>query len=333
MKEIFSAVVLIGMTGTAYSQSSVTIYGTIDGGLVKQTGLALQVNKRDNNKIGFRGVEELGNGLKALMHLEMRFEPDTGTVESGSRPLFQGQSRVGLQGAFGMVRIGRGLTPFQESSAAFDPWNGVTTPAGFQTDITVAGYTSDPLGPPGNSRNRFSNAVWYNSPVVKGLQFNTAVGTREGLVAGAGQAPVYPYSASVTYFSSTFGAMAAYERNAADTTIWSVGASIKPTAAIKLMASYQAQDQGATQPFNSNTTAWLVGANYSMGSGRVLMGYGRKMPDNIAATRQTSLGYEYTLSVRTNLYLDASNKRIPAANASVSSRIVKYYSVGMRHHF
>jgi hypothetical protein len=38
--------------------------------------------------------------------------------------------------------------------------------AGYQTDLQVAGYTTDPMSPVGNSRNRFSNAVFYNSPVV-----------------------------------------------------------------------------------------------------------------------------------------------------------------------
>jgi predicted porin len=53
------------------------------------------------------------------------------------------------------------------------------TPAGFQTDLTVAGYTSDPLSPPGNSRNRFSNAAFYNSPVFAGFQFNATVAAKE----------------------------------------------------------------------------------------------------------------------------------------------------------
>ncbi|MEG0883631.1 MAG: porin, partial [Janthinobacterium sp.] len=121
---------------------------------------------------------------------EIRYESDTGTVENtsgaNSRPLFQGQSRVGLQGDFGTVRLGRGLTAFQESSTAFEPWSGMPTTAGFQTDITVAAYSSDPLSAPGNSKNRFSNAVFYNSPVFSGFQINATVAAKEA----NGNAPV-----------------------------------------------------------------------------------------------------------------------------------------------
>ena len=56
------------------------------------------------------------------------------------------------------------------------------TQAGFQTDLTVAAYTSDPLSANGNSRNRFSNAVFYNSPVFSGFQFNATVATAVTLV-------------------------------------------------------------------------------------------------------------------------------------------------------
>jgi predicted porin len=147
-------------------QSSVTIYGTLDAGISKLTGGTTAVGKRDNNKLGFRGVEDLGSGLSALFQLEIRYEPDTGVIEStNSRPLFQGQSRVGLQGDFGTVRLGRGLTAFQETSTLFEPWSGMPAVAGYQTDLQVAGYTTDPMSPVGNSLNRFSNAVFYNSPV------------------------------------------------------------------------------------------------------------------------------------------------------------------------
>jgi len=102
-------------TGSVHAQSSVDIYGNIDLGIAKKTGSTLAIGRRDNNRLGFRGVEDLGDGLKALFQLEIRYDPDVGTIEGGSRPLFQGQSRVGLQGSFGTVRFGRGLTAFQDS--------------------------------------------------------------------------------------------------------------------------------------------------------------------------------------------------------------------------
>ena len=120
MKKSLLALALLGaFAGVAQAQTAVQIYGTVDAGIIKRTDQTLAIGKRANNTLGFKGTEELGNGLKALFQLEIRYEPDTGTHREGAggvqRPLFQGQSRVGLQGDFGMVRLGRGLTAFQES--------------------------------------------------------------------------------------------------------------------------------------------------------------------------------------------------------------------------
>jgi len=351
MKKSLVALALMGAFAGAYAQSSVTIYGTVDAGISKRTGTTTQVGKRDNNKLGFKGVEDLGSGLKAIFQLEIRYEPDTGVIENTtattSRPLFQGQSRVGLQGDFGTVRLGRGLTPFQETSTAFEPWSGMPGPAGYQTDLQVAGYTSDPLSPAGNSNNRFSNAVFYNTPMIADMfQVNVAVGAKEAngnpAIVGKGttlnpqfpanSAPqIAPYSLSATAANGPFAAYVAYEKNAIETKLWSIGASFKPINDLKLMGSYQKQDQSNSTLINPNTKAWLLGANYTVGAGMIRVGYGQKTPDNalnnpaLAKTKQASIGYDYNLSARTYLYVDASNKK--------AATTLNFYSLGIHHNF
>ncbi|WP_317203339.1 porin [Janthinobacterium sp.] len=350
MKKSLLALALFGaFAGVASAQSSVTIYGALDAGVQKSTGTTTSIGKSDNNKLGFKGVEDLGNGLKALFQLEVRFEPDTGTVESDSkgnqRPLFQGESRVGLQGDFGTVRLGRGKSAFQDSSAAFEPWNGMgNAGAGFQSDLQVAGFNSDPLSPTGNSKNRLSNAVFYNTPVISGFQANVSVATKEAnngpAIVGTGtvlapqfaansEARVTPYSLSATYNNGPFAGMAAYERNGVEEKVWSLAASFNPISDLKLMASYQKQDQGSTKLVNPNTKAWILGANYTIGASKILAGYGQKSPDGAEKIKQASLGYEYSLSKRTYVYADVSNKKQPAA--AVTS--VNYYGVGVHHNF
>jgi predicted porin len=341
MKKNLLALALLGASASAaHAQSSVTIYGTVDAGVSKTSNATTAVGRRDNNRLGFKGVEDLGSGLKALFQLEIRYDPDTGALEGGTRPLFQGQSRVGLQGAFGTVRLGRGLTALQETSLGFEPWSGMPTPAGFQTDLQVAGYTSDPLSAPGNSRNRFSNALFYNSPVWGGFQINGTVASREAnggaaiIGLGTAAAPQFPanseasaapFSVSATYNVAPFGAFAAYERNAIETKIWSVGASFNPITDLRLMATYQKQDEGETRLTNENTKAWVLGANYNYGPGKILAGYGQKTPDNVTKTKQFSLGYEYNLSKRTYLYVDASRKKVASST--------NFYDIGVHHNF
>ncbi len=349
MKHSLMAVALLGaFAGVAQAQTAVQIYGTIDAGVIKRSGQSLNIGKRASNTLGFKGTEDLGNGLKALFQLEMRYEPDTGTNEIGGngsqRPLFQGQSRVGLQGDFGIVRIGRGLTPYHETIGAFDPFHASPSPAGFWTDLTVAGYTSQPLDVVGYSNNRYSNAAWYNSPIVSGFQLNTAIATKEssggpavvgrGTLANpqypaAGEASANPFSISGTYNNGPAAFMAAYERNAIESKVWSVGASFAATPELKLMGTYSEQDQEHTRIANANTKAWVLGANYTMGPGKVLAGYGQKDVDGLQKVKQLSLGYEYSLSKRTYLYVDASRKK--GINALQST--VNHYDVGVNHSF
>jgi predicted porin len=352
MKKSLLALALFGaFAGVAHAQSSVIIYGNLDAGLIKRTGTALNIGKRANNTLGFKGTEDLGNGLKALFQLETRYEPDTGTIEQGTggvqRPLFQGQSRVGLQGDFGMVRIGRGLTAFQESSIAFEPFHGIPTPQGFQADLHVAGYTSDPLGLAGNSLNRFSNAVFYNSPeFMGGWQLNATVGSREtnqnpALVGtGTTAAPQYPantvsstlpYSMSLTYKSGPLGMMLASERNSIETHVWSIAGSVQATPELKLMASHTEQNQDHTKLINGGTKAWVVGANYTVGAGKVLAGYGQKSPEGAVKVKQLSLGYEYSMSKRTYVYVDASNRKAAATATAPAS--INTFAVGVNHSF
>ncbi len=356
MNKSLLALALFGAcAGVAQAQSAVQIYGTLDAGMIKRTGQSLAIGKRANNTLGFKGTEDLGNGLKAVFQLEMRYEPDSGTIEQGAggvqRPLFQGQSRVGLQGGFGMVRLGRGLTAFQETSTQFEPFHGVPSPAGFQTDLTVAGYTSDPLGLVGNSTNRFSNAVFYNSPEIAGFQINTTIATREGsagstAIQGRGTAAVpqfrsgadasaNPYSVSATYKNGPAAMMAAVERNAVETRLWSVAGSIMASPVIKLMASRTHQDRGHTLINNEESDSWVVGANYTMGAGKFLAGYGQKNQGALNVgyqkTKQLSLGYEYSLSKRTYIYLDASNRKGPSTPTTPSSMSI--YALGVNHAF
>jgi predicted porin len=171
MKKSLVAVALLGaFAGVAHAQTAVQIYGNIDAAFIKRTDQTLNIGKRASNTLGFKGTEDLGNGLKALFQLEMRYEPDTGTTENGTtRPLFQGQSRVGLQGDFGMVRLGRGLTPFQEIVGAFEPWHGLPNQAGFYTDLASRRLQLGSAGSRRQLEQPFSNAIFYNSPVVERL--------------------------------------------------------------------------------------------------------------------------------------------------------------------
>lgn len=341
-KTLITLAALGSVAGVAQAQSAVTVYGALDVAVSKTTNKATAMGAGDNNKLGFKGVEDLGGGLAATFQAEIRFDPDTGTTEgNGSRPLFQGQSRVGLTGAFGQVRLGRGLTAMQESSAAFDPWGGVRARSTFNPGIELAGYGSDPLSPANITQNRFSNAVFYNSPVISGFQGNLTVATKEDGTSTILHASAVPVSATGTYNNGPIGAMLAYERNAVEDKFWQVAGSYKVGPA-KLMASYAQTKFGDTGfsrdaatgataggavAAGSKTKSWLVGATVVVGPGNMLVGYGQKKPNSAETFKQVSIGYEYNLSKRTFLYTDVVNVRRSGAET------INTFDVGIHHNF
>jgi len=104
--------------GAACAQSNVTIYGVVDAAVEHVTdvgpsgaGLTRMANLTGSypSRLGFRGNEDLGGGVRALFTLEMGFSPDSGVLNQGGRG-FGRQSFVGLAGPWGSVTLGRQYT-------------------------------------------------------------------------------------------------------------------------------------------------------------------------------------------------------------------------------
>ncbi|MBB5393790.1 MULTISPECIES: porin [unclassified Herbaspirillum] len=111
-----AALALLGAAGAAQAQSSVQIYGLIDTAVEHLTNVNAagdSLTRMPNlsggmfpSRIGFRGQEDLGDGLRAVFTLENGLQPDSGGMNQGNR-LFGRQAWVGLAGSFGTVTMGR----------------------------------------------------------------------------------------------------------------------------------------------------------------------------------------------------------------------------------
>jgi predicted porin len=136
------------VSGAALAQSNVQIYGSIDMGFshrgdnvrdgVKSQN-AIDSGISSGNRLGFRGTEDIGNGLKATFTLEAGYAADTGNHTQSSR-LFGRQVFVGLTGNFGTVIAGRLYTPHYTLLSAIDPFKGGTV--GMYRNIFAAGATT-----------------------------------------------------------------------------------------------------------------------------------------------------------------------------------------------
>jgi predicted porin len=175
-KILFVSALLAAAAPLTHAQTNVTIYGMIDMAVVRESGgvagSATKVTSgtTGGSRLGFKGSEDLGNGLKALFLLENGFQGDTGAAGQGGL-IFGRQVYVGLQGGFGTVLAGRQYTPHYLVQVFADPFG-----SGW------VGDTKNLLGTTGNSFSRMDNTVKYLSPAVGG--FSAELAAAPGEVSG-----------------------------------------------------------------------------------------------------------------------------------------------------
>jgi len=180
MKKTLIALAVLTVSSASFAQSTVTISGRMDATLRHTAKVApgaanLAVTEDGGaNTVRFAIAEDLGGGLKAVADLGMRFGIADGLTQvSGARPLFQGESRVGVTGGFGTVKFGRGLTALQAPNGGnSDPW-GVTTSAG---NVYAAGFATDYAA---GGEGRIDGALFYTSPSINGLTLSVSMSPKK----------------------------------------------------------------------------------------------------------------------------------------------------------
>ncbi|MHB8949894.1 MAG: porin, partial [Rhodoferax sp.] len=110
-----AAALLASIPFVAVAQSSVTMYGTADAAIATENDgsnkvLKLNNGGRSSSRVGFRGTEDMGGGLKALFNLESGIDLTTGQSSSTS-VFFNRRAVVGLEGGFGTMTLGREYSP------------------------------------------------------------------------------------------------------------------------------------------------------------------------------------------------------------------------------
>ena len=130
-QKFIGATLLAVLSSAGHAQTNVTMYGSIDAGLRNLSNVNAGGDSRltmgsngtfRSNRLGFRGVEDLGGGLKANFALELGFNTATGALNNTTNTLFQREARVGLSGDFGEVSLGRQYTVAYRTVLAFDPF-------------------------------------------------------------------------------------------------------------------------------------------------------------------------------------------------------------------
>jgi predicted porin len=323
-KSLPALAILAAFSGIACAQSAVTVYGSFDAGLRYQNNQNDKGNSRltlnstgtyNSNRLGFRGVEDLGGGLNAHFTLETGFFGGSGAVADNSH-FFNRSAFVGLGGDWGTLDFGRQYTVAFKTVGAYDPFNykytniiplaaGSTVAAGtrYDNDIQYNG-TFGPITAraewqlgeqTGSARNASSQALgasYANGPVA----FGAAYTLRKPNVAGANATPNYQE-----------------ERN------WTLGGAYKFGDA-RVAAGYSRDTQDLAAGSNQQKNMWL-GGSYDLTPAMALAAayYDTRVSNygasaNINGKRQLFIvGATYALSRRTNLYADIDYARFSDA--------------------
>ena len=335
MKKSLIALAALGaFAGAASAQSSVTLFGIVDTGIraVRNgdsgTTKSLTNDGLSASRLGFRGEEDLGGGLKAGFWIEGLVGIDSGAGgfgpvangNGGNTPFKQWNRRttISLIGPFGEVRLGRDYLPTFSNLAAFDSYGAV----GLGNILNLVGsaaanYPTGTLGSGGNII-RADNSVAYFLPANLGGLYGTVMGAAgENTIQQNGNNRYV--GGRIGYAAGPFDVAAAYGRTRIvgndDLRVWNLGGSFNFGVA-KLSALYHRGEYTPTGLAQISQRLWAIGANVPLGQGEFRATYQRSdVGGGIAANvglrneddaRQYAVGYIYNLSKRTALYTDVS---------------------------
>ncbi|KAA1004116.1 porin [Paraburkholderia panacisoli] len=263
----------------AHAQSSVTLYGVIDEGIMfnnNATAAGLPAGGRRfyldslngpyGSRWGLKGSEDLGGGARAIFTLESGVNLNSGALAQGGLE-FGRQAFVGLSDTrYGTVTFGRQYDSVVNYAQA----------------VTAAGYLAgEPFQHPGDLDNtanslRTNNAIRYASPSFRGLTFGAelSLGGMPGNITGGGG-----YSAGAAYVNGpvTLGAAYLYFKNPTSS---SAGVGFFTGNASGTQLTGILNKGYATA---SSYQVAIAGGTYVMGSARIGMSYSNIQYGGISA--------------------------------------------------
>lgn len=319
------ALAAFSLMAHAASAQSVTLFGVIDVALqytdngAAKAVYSLSQDGYASTRLGFRGFEDLGGGLRAGFWLEGSFGPDTGcggatlgspTGTACTSLTFQRRSTVSLLGDFGEIRLGRDYTPTFWNLVDFSPfgYNGVGSPAG----------TASTLGSGALTFVRANNTVGYFLPVPPasgGVYGQAMIAAGEGAVGNKYAGARIGYKAGPINIAGSYGRTYQTGTMADAYTDWNLGASYNfgVLTAMGYFGKYEYLNRAQRQA--------ILGLTVPMGLHSLRASYIRTSGDMGPGGRslradQLAVGYAYELSTRTALYATYAHLANKGSNAS-----------------
>ena len=337
-KSLLALAALTAFAGAASAQSSVTLFGIVDlaATSIKNGSTTLKTLSPDqlnSNRLGFRGIEDIGGGMRAGFWIEGAMAPDTG----GTGQTWQRRSTVSLIGGFGEIRLGRDYTPSFWNKTVFDPFG--TNGIGSELNVEST------LGSGATTLVRANNTVGYFLPALGGVYGQVQVAAGEATTGNKYVGGRIGYAGGPVNVAVAWGKTYKTGTMIDDFTDINAGASYN-LGFMNIMAQ-----AGKVKYSNRDQKKWLVGVTVPFGQSTLKASYiNAKGAQGSNATdfdaKQFTFGYQYDLSKRTAIFANYSSLNNDG-NATTGARFVigpsvaftsggltsSGYQLGLRHSF
>lgn len=344
-KTLIALATLSALSGVAHADSNVTIYGVIDASVrtsSHQNADGDRLNSVGNgafqeSRVGLKGQEDLGNGLKAIFQLESGFN-----IGNGSRTQDGNLSRrvatVGLSDAtYGTLTIGRQNTLAYDTLIATDVY-------GVSDNVAFGGYQSTLSG------FRWDNSIKYTN-TYNGLNYGAEISSGNQTGSNSKHSG---YGVNVGYTGSAWALQTVYQlgHDTQDGTLgnfegqkqklWAVGGKVAVAEKTDLFAQYLSSKFDVT---NQSNRIAVLGISQKLAGNWSIKGsasYDKQENVNEGNRRTFSTVLDYTLSKRTDVYAALDFNKLGGnysnaaynlntdGNSNTSSTGV---SLGLRHAF
>jgi len=360
-KSVLALAALGAFAGAASAQSSVTMFGVVDLNVMSVDNAdrtySMGTDGMSSSRLGFRGVEDLGGGLKASFWLEMGLAADTGgnagawgnsADSNANRLYFNRRSTVSLSNQWGELRLGRDYTPTFWSWTVFDPFG--TNGVGNAGNIALGADLQTALA--GTTYGTFVRANNMVSYILPNGAFGPGLYGQLSVAAGENARGNKYFGGRIGYAAGPFDIAGAYGVTDCldlscdiDMTNWNIGGAwnfgfMKLSALFNEFSAEGNNNKAGRQNWYVGVTApfgqWNVKASYGGTNGKDLL-------DKVDAS-QWAIGVDYNLSKRTALYAtwasinnDNGARFVVSSQSAIPSIGTNFNStggqIGIRHQF
>ena len=349
MKKTLIALAALGaMAGVAHAQSTVTLYGLLDGNIqsfksntiigtptaANPFGTSVQSLTQtridsgglNGSRWGMRVKEDIGGGMAIIGNLESGLNLDTGASGQGGL-LFGRRANVGVSSGFGTLTIGRNSSSYDDVSgdhammaqSIFDPSNNNNGPA-----VSAVGIASLVTGAHNGStwvgyNTRFNNSVKYDTPNFSGFSGSVMYAFGEDKTQANNASKTV--SANLKFSNGPLLVSGGYQSEAAQNSVGTLGG--KPALENALLSV--AYDFGVAKVgagFNrakfkdiapgtslNAQKEWNLSVAVPLGATTLSAGYARSKGDDLGKSTGFGVQALYALSKRSTLYAGAQSTK------------------------